>query len=362
MPPFWWKARSAPETKSCCWTDPGALRAAERAGLSGRDGERAWCIFKRIVRHGAMNVSLRTARPEDREEIAELIRASLNCWYEAHGGAAIFPRGSADADVFFEVYNALEPGHCVVAEDPATGRLAGSCFFHPRPTHVSLGIMNVHPEQFGRGVASALLSFVTDFTDRGNFPALRLISSAGNVDSFSLYNRAGFVPRAVFQDLVLSVPEAGLAASVPGVQRVRAATAADTRAMAVLEFEISGVQRGEDYAFCIANRNGLWKASVYEGPSGAIEGYMISSGHRVLNILGPAVASSDEVAAALLLRELDHYRGQRPLFIVPVDHPKLANLAYGWGARNVELHLCQVRGNFQPFRGVVMPTFVLETA
>jgi GNAT superfamily N-acetyltransferase len=309
-----------------------------------------------------MNFSLRPARPDDREEIAALICDSLNSWYQAHGGTAIFPEGPAGADVFFDVYDRIEPGHCVVAEDFTTGRLAGSCFYHPRPTHVSLGIMNVHPEHFGRGVARALLGFITDFTDRGNYPALRLISSAGNLDSFSLYNRAGFVPRAVFQDMVVAVPPAGLAASVPGLERVRDAVPADAAAMAALELAASGVQRGDDYAFCIANSNGFWQASVYESESGVVEGYMISSGHHALNIVGPGVAVTDQVAAALLLRELDRHRGRSPLFIVPVDHPELIRLAYGWGARNVELHLGQVRGRFQPFRGVVMPTFLLETA
>jgi GNAT superfamily N-acetyltransferase len=309
-----------------------------------------------------MSISLRHARSEDRDEIAALICASLNCWYTAHGGAAIFPRGPAEAHVFFDVYNTLEPGHCVVAKDRTTGRLAGSCFYHPRPTHLSLGIMNVHPEHFGRGVGRSLLDFITDLTDRGKFPALRLISSAGNLDSFSLYNRAGFLPRAIFQDMVLDVPAAGIAASAPGVERIREATPSDAAAMAALELAISGIHRGGDYAFCIANHNGFWRASVHEGTSGAIDGFMISSGHRALNILGPAVASSDEVASALLLRELDWHRGRSPLFILPADHPKLVRLAYDWGARNVELHLCQVRGSFQPFRGVVMPTFLLETA
>jgi GNAT superfamily N-acetyltransferase len=308
-----------------------------------------------------MTTTLRPARPEDRSAIAELICLSLNCWYQAHGGTAVFPGGPVDADVFFDVYENLEPGHCVVAEDAETGRLAGSCFYHPRPTHVSLGIMNVHPDYFGRGVASALLGFITNFTDSGNFPALRLISSAGNLDSFSLYNRAGFVPRAVFQDMVLSVPQSGLSVSVPGMENVRQATAADAAGMAALELAVAGVTRGDDYAFCIANRNGFWRVSVYESGSGTLEGYIVSSGHRALNILGPAVASNEDVAAALLLRELDRYRGRTPLFILPVDCPRLVRLAYAWGARNVELHLCQVRGSFQPFRGVAMPTFLLET-
>ncbi|HWQ53850.1 MAG TPA: GNAT family N-acetyltransferase [Bryobacteraceae bacterium] len=309
-----------------------------------------------------MNIHLRPARPGDRNAIAELICASLNCWYEAHAGSAVFPGGPAQADVFFEVYSTLEPDRCVVAEDLATGRLAGSCFYHPRPTHVSLGIMNVHPDYFGGGIARALLGFITDFTDSGGYPALRLISSAGNLDSFSLYNRTGFVPRAVFQDMVLTLPPSGLNVSLPGMERVREATPSDAPAMAALELTASGVTRGDDYGFCIANRNGFWRASVYENTSGAVEGYMISSGHEALNMLGPAVALNDEIAAVLLARELDSYRGRTPLFLLPVDHPKLVRLAYDWGARNVELHLCQVRGSFQPFRGVVMPTFLLESA
>lgn len=308
-----------------------------------------------------MDIRLRAARPEDRAEVAALICDSLNCWYPAHGGSAVFPGGPAEADVFFEVYETLEPGHCVVAEDAGARRLAGSCFYHPRPTHVSLGIMNVHPDYFGRGIASALLGFVTDFTARGNYPALRLISSAGNLDSFSLYNRSGLYPRAVFQDMVVAVPPAGLGLSAPGMDRIRRATVADAPAMAALELSLAGVSRGDDYAFCIGNRNGFWRASVYEGASGEIEGFLISSGHRVLNILGPGAAANDKIAAALLLHELDAYRGRTPLFILPVDRTNLVRMAYGWGARNVELHLQQARGTFQPAHGVIMPTFLLET-
>lgn len=308
-----------------------------------------------------MDTRLRLATSADRHAIAELICVSLNYWYQIHGGAAIFPGGPAHADVFFEVYDSLEPGNCVVAQDRRTGQLAGSCFYHPRPKHVSLGIMNVHPNHFGRGMGSAMLRYIIDFTERGGYSALRLISSAANLDSFSLYNRAGFVPRAVFQDMVLPVPAAGINRSVPGLDNVRDARPGDAPAMAALELEISGITRGDDYAFCIANRNGFWHVSVWESPAGTVEGFMISSGHEALNILGPLVARNEEIAAALLLRELDRYRGRTPLFILPVERRELVRLAYDCGARNVELHLCQVRGSFQPFRGVAMPTFLLET-
>ena len=49
------------------------------------------------------------------------------------------------------------------------------------------------------------------------------------------------------------------------------------------------------------------------------------------------------------------------MFLVPVDRPELVRRMYEWGAKNVEIHFCQVRGHFEPFDGVVMPTFMPET-
>ena len=37
------------------------------------------------------------------------------------------------AALFFDVYDALDPGCGVVAVSIYSGRLAGSCFHHPRP-------------------------------------------------------------------------------------------------------------------------------------------------------------------------------------------------------------------------------------
>ena len=152
------------------------------------------------------SIQLRTAKREDRAEIAELIYASTNAWYQLRGMPRIFSGGPETTEVFCEVYDALEPGCCVVAENPRTGRLMGSYFYHPRPQHVSLGIMNVHPNYFGRSVARALLDYIIDYTNRHGYKALRLTQSALNLDSFSLYNSAGFVPRYAYQDMMLSGP------------------------------------------------------------------------------------------------------------------------------------------------------------
>src|SRR5262249_50199050 len=141
-----------------------------------------------------MPMATMTLRPmvaADRFEVAELIYASINVWYQRHGMPALFVGGPRVTEVFFDVYNSLEPGCAVVVQNPETGRLMGSCFYHPWPYHVALGIMNAHPNYFGQGVGRALLQHIIDFTDQHDYPALRLTQSALNLDSFSLYNRAG---------------------------------------------------------------------------------------------------------------------------------------------------------------------------
>lgn len=306
-----------------------------------------------------MGFRVRTMTPSDRSEVASLIQVSLNYWYQTHGRPPIFSGNPAAADCFYEVYDALEPGCAVVAEDEQTGRLAGSCFYHPRPHHVGLGIMNVHPNYFGRGAAGALLRHVIGLAEQEGKP-VRLTSSALNLDSFSLYTRHGFVPRQAFQDMYLTVPAGGLGAG-RGNSRVRDAAPGDVEAMAALEMAVSGITREIDYRFAIANPVGCLHASVYEGDSGALDGFILSCDHPSFAMVGPCVARTEREAEALILAELDRFRGKTPVFLVPVDRPALVRRMYDLGARNCELHFCQVRGAFQPFAGISTPSFLPET-
>jgi len=298
---------------------------------------------------------------DDWTEVAELICVSTNFWYQSNGRPPIFTAGPQSCLLFCEVYEDLDPGCCVVAEDPGTGRLMGSCFYHPRPTHVSLGIMNVHPNYFRRCVAGALLRFITELADREKKPT-RLVSSAMNLDSFSLYTRTGFVPRAIFQDMLIQVPQDGLKDFLPAVQRVRNATTDDVPRMAELENQISGIRREKDFRYFVENRLGIWHVSVLDDDRGGLCGFLCSVSHPASNMLGPGVMRDDEDAAALILAELNHQRGRSPVFLTPSDRPSLVQRVYSWGGRNCEIHFAQVRGPFSPFKGIVMPTFMPETA
>ena len=305
---------------------------------------------------------IRPMTEDDRYEVAELIYASINSWYQSHGMPPVFRGGPRVAEVFYDVYSVLDPGCALVAENPDTGRLAGSCFYHPRAHHVSLGIMNVHPNYFGQGAGRALLQEIINYTEQHGYNALRLVQSALNLDSFSLYNKAGFVPRCAYQDMVIAVPKSGLDFRTPDLDRVRDATLDDVPGMLALEREVSGITREQDYRYFIENALGFWHISVYENDGGGIEGFLASCGHPAMNMIGPGVSRTEGQAAALLMRELDQHRGRSPVFVVPVEKDKLVQRLYGWGARNCELHFCQVRGEFQPYRGVNLPTYLPETA
>ncbi len=285
----------------------------------------------------------------------------MNTWDLTHGFApGRFTGGAPQTDVFFAVYERLDPGCCVLAESVVNGRLAGSCYYRERDTHVSLGIMNVHPNYFGKRVGRSLLDWITDFTDARRKP-LRLVSSVMNVDSYSLYSRAGFVPRLLYQDLLVQVPPDGLAVDVPGAAQVRDATLDDLAAMAEVEREVSGISRSKDYRAFVENADGFWGVSVIEQGDGRLGGYLASIGHPLFNEIGPGVARTEEQGAALLLRELNRYPGRMPLVLVPCESTDLVRLLYRLGGRNYELHAAQVRGPAEPFRGVSFPTFMPET-
>ena len=303
---------------------------------------------------------LRPMTAEDFSAVAELIYHSTNAWYEQHFGRRVFTCEPSDASVFCAVYDAIDPGQAVVVEDTDTGALAGSCFVHPRPTHVSLGILNTAPQFAGRGVARMLVRHVTDLADRLDLPT-RLVSSAMNLDSYSLYNRSGFVVTGFFQDMLVTVPEAGL--ETPAYTgRVRAATPEDLPQITALEQRVVGIARPEDWAYFARNAQGIWTLLVAEDQAGSVTGVLCAVDHPGSSMIGPGVMADDLSAIALLAEHLNQRRGRTTLIVVPADRPALAAAIYAWGGRNCETHVSQCRGQAPPINGVMVPTFLPETA
>ena len=305
---------------------------------------------------------LRRATEKDYPAVKDLIFDSTNDWYQKNFKKNVFGGNSDACSIFIDVYESLDPGCCVVAEDLKTGKLAGSCFFHPRETHLALGIMNAHPDYFGMGVAKMILKEILSIASEKKLP-VRLVSSAMNLDSFSLYTKVGFVPQMTFQDMTLNVPLSGLEQEAPeGAPSIRDATLDDVCAIADLEFELNGIRREKDYEFFTINESGHWGVSVFESANGKIEGFLCSVNSVGSKMLGPGVMRQAQHAESLIYHELDkRHRGNSPVFLIPVNQGGLVKSLYGWGARNCEMHLCQVLGDCPPMNGVTMPTFMPET-
>lgn len=300
---------------------------------------------------------------DDQPQVAQLIHDSTNAWYQSHGFPQIFPHGPDSVQLFCEVYESLDPGCCLIVADQASGTLAGSCFYHPRSTHYALGIMNVAPAFFGKGVGSQLLRQIVNLADHHGLP-IRLVSSAMNLDSFSLYNRAGFVPRAVYQDMLVRVPVEGmvaLAAPPALTKKVRSAQISDVPAMSQLELDGVGIERAKDFRFFIENSQGIWRTLVIENDQNEITGFISAVRHPASNMVGPGYARSEQEATALIYEALEHHKGNQVLVLVPSLADAVIAAMYTWHARNCELHLSQVRGEWRMPTGIVIPTFMPET-
>ena len=293
------------------------------------------------------------------DEAARLIHLSLDAWYAANlNQPGRFGPDWEPFRAFPAVYEGLDPGCAVTARDAGTGELLGVCFYHPRPSHVSIGIVASHPGSGGRGVARAMMQEVLTLADSRQLP-VRLVSSLMNLDSFSLYTRLGFVPGTVFQDLCF--PPELLPALHPLHGRIRIATAADVPAMAALEERMTGIRRDHDFAYFVTNEPAVWHTLVLIGPDGTLCGFLGSYHQGTTIMIGPGWMENDADALALLTAQLHHHAPGNPVFLVPVRATSLVASLYAAGARNVELHTAQVRGRAVAPQGIIIPTFLPET-
>lgn len=301
--------------------------------------------------------------PTDHEAVARLLHRSLVDWYESRlRQGARFGESHEPFLLFPQVYEALDAGECVTARDDATSALLGVCFSHERETHVAVGIVATAPEAAGRGIARGMMQRVLEKAQRLGKPA-RLVSSLLNLDSFSLYTRLGFVPGMIFQDMLITVPETGLAAPAPaGVPQVRPARVDEAARLADFEQALQGIRREKDLAFFLRNDVGAWRVLVSEDASGEIHGFLAMSTHASFTMIGPGVCADEVSAAALLWSALDGLRGRTLVFLVPCAAAELVRTAYSWGARNVELHVAQSTAPVAGARGIVFPTFLPESA
>ena len=222
---------------------------------------------------------IRAMRSDEWGEVATLIHLSTNYWYEVNRRLRIFACPPEACNWFCKVYETLDPGCCLVACDGGSeGRLVGSCFYHPRPTHVSLGIMNAHPSHAGRGVASRLLGRIVQIAQRageagaagflGDEPGLVLAVQPGGICPAAALS--GHVPG----QRGCGCYAAGVGGAGPRGEDGRCAGNGGS------ERELAGIDRQKDFEYFIRNEQGIWHTLVLESPAGRLGGFPLQSHHR----------------------------------------------------------------------------------
>ncbi len=336
-------------------SNPETMLAAQTTGIPEENGSES----KRPV----PGFELGTLRRDEFPAVATLLHRSLVDYYDSRlrQGARFGDRPEPFL-IFPEVYEALDPGESIVAREVGTDHLWGVCFVHPRETHYSVGIVATAPEAAGRGVARAMMAEALRRADAAG-KTVRLVSSLLNLDSYSLYSRLGFVPQTIFQDLLITVPAHGISLPEPtGIERVRPAVLEEAAQLADFEAALQGIRREKDFRFFLHNDVGSWKVWVSEDHSGNINGVLVVSLNSAMPMLGPGIFTNEAVAIAMLWRALEELRGQPYVVLAPATASTLIATLYRWGARNIELHVSQTRGQSPIGTGIVFPTFLPETA
>jgi hypothetical protein len=156
------------------------------------------------------------------------------------------------------------------------------------------------------------------------------VSSALNIDSFSLYSRAGFVPHTAFQDILVTLPAEGVNAASLETQ-IRDATLDDLDRIVSLESDVAGISRIRDWAYFIQNELGARRVSILVNWDAQLMGVLASIDHTCSRIVGPGVMWNEAEAIALAAAQLNYHVGQTVLMLVPVLSRGSLETVYSWG-------------------------------
>jgi ribosomal protein S18 acetylase RimI-like enzyme len=126
---------------------------------------------------------LRTARPEDRAAVEAIVDAAYSIYVERIGK----PPGP----LLDDYAGLIGAGAVSVLEDP-NGIIAALIVLLPKPDHLLLDNIAVHPDRQGRGLGRRLIAFAETEARRLGCTELRLYTHQRMTENIALYTRLGF--------------------------------------------------------------------------------------------------------------------------------------------------------------------------
>jgi ribosomal protein S18 acetylase RimI-like enzyme len=130
-----------------------------------------------------MGVTTRLARTDDLGAVRELAAAAYEIYVERIGR----PPAPMTADYA----EAIRSGTLWVAEDAS--RIVGLLVLEPKPDHLLLDNVAVHPDAQGRGIGRRLLQLAEQLARAEGYAEIRLYTNEAMTENIAYYPRHGYV-------------------------------------------------------------------------------------------------------------------------------------------------------------------------
>ena len=273
----------------------------------------------------------------DVDAAAGILFDAFGAAYRRRGHAPPFPTRESAAWLC-RAYIDLDPEGCALAR--SASEIVGVGFAHPRGAVTSIGPLASRPGA-PAGVARALMSELGGIAAGSS--SVRLFQDSFNPDSFGLYTRLGYVVSDVAPYLLAEKLEPP-AATDP---RVRPLVAGRSRRSSNVTIERVRAPTAAAISRCSPRRGGgfIYQA---EARGEAIGGYLFFRALPARVVIGPAVAESAEMLAALVDGVAASLPGRAAVIRASAAAPALLRRAFDRGFLVDHLGNLMVRGPYVP--------------
>lgn len=273
----------------------------------------------------------------DVDAAAGILFDAFGAAYRRRGHAPPFPTRESAAWLC-RAYIDLDPEGCVLAR--AGSEVVGVGFAHPRGAVTSIGPLASRPGA-PAGVARALMNELGGIA--ADSTSVRLFQDSFNPDSFGLYTRLGYAVADVAPYLLAEKLEAPSGDPDPNV---RPLAAADLPAVERYDRMRTGADRRRDLTLLSSTGGGF--AYRPDGRGDAIAGYLFFRALPARVVIGPAVAESAEILAALVDVVAASLPGRAAVIRASAAAPLLLRRAFERGFLVDHLGNLMVRGSYVP--------------
>jgi len=272
----------------------------------------------------------------DVDAAAGILFDAFGAAYRRRGHAPPFPTRESAAWLC-RAYIDLDPEGCALAR--SASEIVGVGFAHPRGAVTSIGPLASRPGA-PAGVARALMGALADIASGST--SVRLFQDSFNPDSFGLYTRLGYVVADVAPYLLAEKLEPPSTSD----SRVRPLVAEDLPTIERYDRSRTGADRRRDLALLASTGGGFVYQAESRGES--IAGYLFFRALPARVVIGPAVAESAEMLAALVDGVAASLPGRAAVIRASAAAPLMLRRAFDRGFLVDHLGNLMVRGAYTP--------------